>query len=160
MRARMKGHGLSQKLTPSFLTGFSNSETVKLDFDHIAFKIVKNWAFEFLKLFKLRGFIILKSSDKNYHVLYDRRVSWIENVRIMAWICLRTKHHLLTRWFIMQCIKKSSTLRVSPKGNKSSPRIVLRYGNQDSQVREFKNSKKSIKRMLRKMSNVRAQSEI
>lgn len=37
----------------------------------------------------------------------------------------------------MQCIKKSSTLRVGPKGEKPSPRIVYREGNEDTQIKEY-----------------------
>lgn len=53
---------------------------------------------------------------------------------------------------VMQCIKKSSTLRVSPKGNRSSPRIVFRHGNQDKKVKEFMNFRDLIKRMLKRIS--------
>lgn len=34
----------------------------------------------------------------------------------------------------MQCIKESSPLRVSPTGQNPSPRIVFRYGEQDTNV--------------------------
>ena len=77
------------------------------------------------------------------------RASWTENVRIMAWVCLMSKHRKLTGWFILQCIKKGSTLRVSPKNQKPSPRIVYRYGKQDKQIRSFLDYRNLIKRIIR-----------
>jgi len=41
----------------------------------------------------------------------------------------------LKDYLAMQCIKRSSTLRISSKENKQSPRIVFRYGNQDSAIK-------------------------
>jgi len=74
------------------------------------------------------------SSDENipvvhinqncYHVVFDRKVSWKMNVKIMAWVSLLSHHEKLNKWFTMQCIKEGSTLRVSPKRDKPEPRIV------------------------------------
>jgi len=55
-------------------------------------------------------------------VLYSHFSVWArgvkemsENVGIMAWVCLLSQNQDLTKWFIMQCIKEASTLRISPK---------------------------------------------
>ena len=37
----------------------------------------------------------------------------------------------------MQGIKESSTLRIGKKGEKTSPKIVFRNGNQDKQIEKF-----------------------
>jgi hypothetical protein len=133
------GVGLtSQKLNPSKpILGYSDTSTVKLDFDDVSFKFVKYWALRIMKWFKLRGFIILKSSKNHYHVLFNRSVTWKKNAHIMAWACLESKNKGLIRWFIMQCIKESSTLRISPKKEKSSPMLVFRHGKQDHEVKNF-----------------------
>jgi len=44
---------------------------------------------------------------------------------------------MLQKWHLMQCIKEGSTLRISPKMGKPSPRIVYRYGLEDGQIKEF-----------------------
>jgi len=49
----------------------------------------------------------------------------------------------------MQGIKESSTLGVSRKGEKPSPRIVFRHGEQRKQVREFLSFRKRIKNIVR-----------
>lgn len=103
------------------------------------------------KHFKLGGFIILKSSFNSYHVVFNQPVSWSKNVGIVAWVCLIWKNRKLTEWLIMQCIKYASTLRVSSKENKSSPRIVCRFGKQDRQIEKFGSYRTEIKRIIRKM---------
>ena len=56
---------------------------------------------------------IIKSSENCYHVVFNRGVSWSENMRIVAWVSLLSHNRGLLRWFVMQCIKESSTLMVS-----------------------------------------------
>jgi len=146
----LKVLGLTEKLNQARpILGYSDTETVMLDLDDTAFRVVKYWALRTMKWFKLGGFIILKSSEKCYHVVYNRKVSWSENMRIVAWVALLSRIEKLKKWFLMQCIKESSTLRVSPKRTKSSPRIVYRHGRQDEQIRSFLRYRRKIKNMHR-----------
>jgi hypothetical protein len=133
------------------IIGFSDTETVKLDFDNTPFKNVKYWAERAMNWHKLGGFIILKSSENCYHVLFNRSVSWSENTRIVAWVALQARNQGLTGWFIMECIKESSTLRISPKRNKPPPRIVFRLGKQDQQLKIFVRNRHLIKEFIKKM---------
>jgi hypothetical protein len=80
---------------PSIL-GYSDTCTVKLDFDDTDFRTVKYCA---------RGFIILRSSEKSYHVVFDRPVSWSENFRIMSWVAILSKNCKLKDYCLMQGIK-------------------------------------------------------
>jgi hypothetical protein len=66
---------------------------------------------------------------------------------IVAWVCRESKHQGLWRWFLLQCIKKESTLRVSPKRKKPSPRIVYRFGKRDEEIRP-RNLEESIQRRI------------
>ena len=95
---------------------------------------------------RARGFIILKSSLNHYHVVFNRKVSWTENMKIVAWVSLLSHNRMLRKWFEMQCIKEGSTLRVSPKRKKPSPRIVFRYGRQDDPIRDFARAQHSLSR--------------
>lgn len=137
--------------------GFTDTETVKLDFDDTTFKKVKYWAKRAMKWFKLGGYVILKSSKKSYHVVFDRTVSWSENLRVVAWVSLQSQSRGLVKWLIMQCIKQSSTLRVSRKSRKPSPRVVFRHGKQDKQIQEFLEYRKMMKRITRKMETEQPQ---
>ena len=110
------------------------------------------WALKAMKQFRLGGFIVLNSSKRCYHVVFNRSVSWSENLHVVAWVSLLSKNRGILRWLPMQCIKESSTLRVSSKGGKPSPRIVFRFGKQDDQVRRFLESRKKIKKLVRLLS--------
>lgn len=143
--------GLTEKLNHKFKIGVTDSETVMLDFDDTPFGDVKYWAFRAMKWFRLNGFMIQRSSENNYHVVFDQ-VSWSENVRIMAWVSLMSHKPRLLKSFLMQCIKQGSTLRVSRKGSKPSPRVVSRYGKQDSQIKEFLDFRKMVKNMMRSLN--------
>jgi hypothetical protein len=55
----------------------------------------------------------------------------------MAWAALESHIESLKICVIMQCIKETSTLRISPKGEKPPPRIIMRYGDQEGQIRRF-----------------------
>jgi hypothetical protein len=85
----------------------------------------------------LEDFIILNSSTNNYHALFDRSVSWLENLDVMAWSSLLTHLVKLMKWFVMQVVKGSSTLRIMGKGDKPAPRIVFRFGKQDNETKNY-----------------------
>jgi len=80
-------------------------------------------------------------------MVFDRRVSWIKNLSIVAWVAVCSRNSKLKDWLAMQCVKGSSTLRVAPKGDKPSPRNVFRYGSQDHQIKAFLKYRKLIKRI-------------
>ncbi|MCJ7634613.1 hypothetical protein MUP77_19755 [Candidatus Bathyarchaeota archaeon] len=142
---------MTEKLCPRPILGYTDTETVKLEFDGRCFRYAKDWAFRTLRHFRLGGFVILKSSRNNYHVVFDRPVSWKRNVAIVAWVCLITKHRRLTEWLVMQLIKQASTLRVSPKNQKAAPRIVCRHGTQNRQVGDFLSYRKLVKNVLTRL---------
>jgi len=157
MNMVMKANGLKAQLKAKPVDGINEidgitlTDTVMLDFDDTPFKTVKDWAKRTCFWFKLMGFIILKSSKNCYHVVFDRAVTWEENVSIMAYVCLISKHEKLTGWFILQCRKKASTLRVSDKKDKPMPRIVFRYGSQKGRIAEFLRFRKLVKGIVRKL---------
>jgi len=125
--------------------------TVKIDFDETDFKSAKYWAELTLEKFTLGGYVMLKSSKKCRHAVFDRYVSWEENLSIIAWVAVLSKSVPLLRYLAMQCIKMSSALRVSPKGDKPSPRIVYRFGCQDHAVKDFLEFRQLIKQIYRSL---------
>ena len=142
---------MTEKSKASPVLGFSDAETVKLDFDETSFSSVRYWALRTMKWFRLKGFVILKSSNKCYHVVFDREVSWKQNMRVVAWVALLSHNKSLTKWFLMQCIKGCSTLRVSLKRDKSPPRIVYRHGKQEQNVKDFLRNRKLIRKISQKL---------
>jgi hypothetical protein len=125
-----------------------------LDFDDASFRTVRYWASRTARWFKLEGFIILKSSKNRFHVVFDRTVSWADNMRVVAWVALLSHNSGLAKWFLMQCIKGCSTLRVSSKREKLSPRIVYRCGKQEENIKAFLKIRNTIKRISKKCGKI------
>jgi hypothetical protein len=148
------------------IIGNWSRNTVQVDFDKMPFDKVKYYAHRVNNFFfgGKSGFIIFESSrkehiakekgkkgkvtfryfEKNYLVAFDRPVNWIKNVHIMNWIALESGSVDLQKWVTMQCIKESSTLRLSPKIDKPSPKIVYRYGSQNNQIKELLETRRII----------------
>jgi len=134
-----------------------------LDFDDTPFKMVKKYACMAMDFHELGGLLILKSSARSYHIIFNRRVTWSENMRIMAWVSYvlcpwlsssqsseRARASLsLLLYLRMQCIKQSSALRTSPKGSKSSPRVVYREGEQDDRIASYLDKRRLLKAVLK-----------
>ena len=129
--------GLKDRSCLKFILGYTDTETVMLDFDHMPLEKVKYWARRIMKFFKLEGFLILESSENCFHVVFNRRVSWSENMSIVASVTLLSHNRGLRRWQLMQCRKQSASLRVSPKGVKASPKMVHHEGRQDGQIQWY-----------------------
>lgn len=68
-------------------------------------------------------------------------------MHVVAWVALISGNEKLRRYQLMQCIKESSTRRVSRKREKSSPRVVFRFGKQDREIRRFLARRKLIKKI-------------
>ena len=148
----MRECGLTEKLCqgkPIF--GLTDDEAVMIDFDNTSFETVLNWAKKTMRFHRLEGFIILKSSKNSYHAVFNRSVSWSENMRIVAWVSLPSHNKGTQNYHLMQCIKQASTLRISDKKQKPSPRIVYRYGKEDDQIQDFLEYRKLIKRIVKKL---------
>ncbi len=143
-------NGLTDQISKADpILGLSDRETVMFDFDNFSFKSTRYWANLVMEKFGQNGYIILKSSKNHYHVVFDRYVSREENLSVIAWVAILSKSVPLLRYLAMQCIKMSSTLRVAPKGDKPSPRIVYRYGSQDHAIKDFLEYRELIKQIYR-----------
>jgi len=117
------------------IVGISEKHTVMVDLDNMSFKRVKGLAELASEHLALGGFIILKSSPKHYHVVFDKPMRyWSDVLRVIAWIGILADNPNAWKWVCMQAIKKACTLRVSEKptkkGVKPKPRIIYRYGSQ------------------------------
>jgi hypothetical protein len=62
----------------------------------------------------------------------------------MAWAAIKVGKDSLKDYVLMQCIKRNSTLRIGPKGEKPTPRIVYRYGSQDDRIKAFLDNRRLI----------------
>jgi hypothetical protein len=125
--------------------------TIRIDFDNDCLVNVKYWAKRACYWHKLDGFIILQSSKRHYHVVFNKTVTWATNVKVICWIALESGNLNLQKYALMQGIKKTSTLRIGNKGNKKPPKIISRYGNQDKQISNFLDNRKFILNSIKKL---------
>lgn len=149
------------KADSSVIWGDWDTDTVRLDFDDTILSEVLLWSYRATFFFKLEGFLILESSMKNYVVkrrgrifyrfkkgsylvIFNRPVSWSLNVHIMNWVVLESGNENLQKYVRMQCIKETSTLRISRKGKRPIPKIAFRYGLQDKQIKKFLETRKLV----------------
>jgi hypothetical protein len=142
--------GVASKSNHSPILGYSDTSTVKLDFDDVPLKKVKYWARRVCDWFKLGGFIILRSSENHYHVLFDASVDWAGNCHVMGWVAVESRIQKLMDYVLMQLIKESSTVRVGAKGKSGSPKIVYRWGSQSNEIKNFLEYRKKFKKINRK----------
>lgn len=138
------------------IIGYLDDRTAKLDFDGKPLKTTKYWAKRAYNYFKLQGFRILKSSEGNYHIVFDRSLSWKENIEVIDWTALmvegkQLKNCPLTKYAFMCGIKGVSCLRIGKKKvegkkEKPRPRTVFKFGKQNNEIRSYL----SFRRLLRK----------
>jgi len=151
------------ELPHNVIIGDFHSHIIKVELDNKNRRSAKRIGKILNKRYSLDGFIIFRSSTsthrieridysktvfryrtQGYHIIFNRKVSEMENHSIIAWLCLYLKDENLTKWFLMQCIKQTITLRIGFKGNKKPPEEVYRYGNQDKMIKEFLDNRQFI----------------
>jgi len=132
-------------LNKPYIIGFTDQDTVKLDLDGIPIDGSEMIADYLLTRFGLEGYIILNSSGDNHLVLFNRPVTWEDNTHIMGFASWMIKTEDFNRWLVMQLIKKSSTVRVSAKGDKPAPVQVLEKGTVDNCIQRYRQFVKLVK---------------
>ncbi|MBS7620078.1 hypothetical protein KEJ21_05480 [Candidatus Bathyarchaeota archaeon] len=110
---------MTSKSTPNPIMGYSDRSTVKLDFDDVPLKKVKKWVIRAYVWFDLDGFIVIFSSEDHYHAVFNRSVTWSENIQIMNWVAIESQLPTLKEYALMQGIKGPSTLRWGLRVRKS-----------------------------------------
>jgi hypothetical protein len=142
---------------PNVVLGDWDDDIVKVELDYrYTLAQVKRIGHMLNNRHNLDGFIILVSSEtikkfedaeytkvvykfrhKNFHIVFNRKVSYAECNSILAWLCLALNDENLNKWFFLQVIEGTYTLRYGFKKTKKPPRIVYCYGNQDKQIAKF-----------------------
>jgi hypothetical protein len=128
---------------PNFVYGFTTDKGLLLDLDNTTLADTRKIAKKYCNRFKLEGFLILKSSQNNYHVVFNKYLTWkktIEYLFKIVWTYHYHKHGSkpsLTSWAILQACKKSMTLRISNKKHKKAPRYIEDYGKTDKLIDDY-----------------------
>lgn len=110
---------------------FTTKDGLMLDLDNVTFRKATRIAERLLKLHRLEGYLIIESSKRNFHVVFNRYLRWKTIVKIIfnQYICIR--------WGIWQARKGELSLRVSSKNGKDRPEIIKRVGKQDKLIADY-----------------------
>lgn len=111
--------------------GFVSNKGIMLDLDDISFLGTKTLAEALTKRYKLEGYLIMKSSKKHYHVIFNRKnLSWKTTLKIIFSV------NKALNWAIQQAKHGNMTLRISQK-NGVKPEIILKKGKTDKLIKEY-----------------------
>jgi len=137
------GLNLKNKKPNNFVMGFTTNKGLMLDLDNTSLRETRKIADKYFKRFKLEGYLIIRSSQNNYHIIFNRYLTWkktIENLFKIVWLYhyhKRGQKPNLTYWAILQACKGSATLRISTKKHKRVPSVVLFYGKTDKLINDY-----------------------
>jgi hypothetical protein len=118
-------------VTQGYCIGFNTDRGVILDLDNMKFKKALWIANTLMERYKLEGFLLIRSSRKNYHVVFNRYLSWktITKILFSQYECIR--------YAVFQMKEGMLTLRVSTKNGKDRPKILLTVGKTDKLIAEY-----------------------
>jgi hypothetical protein len=132
-----------KKIPRNYVYGFTTTKGLLLDLDNTTQKETSAIAQFYCKRFQLEGYLILKSSENNYHVVFNRYLIWKKTLEYLFKIVWRYHYHehgikpSLTYWAILQACKGSETLRISTKNHKKTPKIVKKSGKTNKLCRDY-----------------------
>jgi len=123
-----RGSGI---LVNYYTVGFTTTKGLCLDLDDITEKKAKRLTEFLLNKYKLEGYILIKSSKKHYHVVFNRYLTWKKTLQILVNI------HKCLNWMLWQIRKGEITLRISTKKAKNKPIILLTKGQTDKLISDY-----------------------
>lgn len=111
--------------------GFVTVRGVLLDLDNMTFKKPKWIAKTLAEEYKLEGYLLIESSPRSYHVVFNKYLSWRKITEILF------RMHECVRYSVMQMYNGHLTLRISRKNGKNKPKILLQVGKTDKLIKDY-----------------------
>jgi len=118
-------------VTSGFCVGFNTDRGLLLDLDNMKFRKALWIAETLLKRYRLEGFLLIESSRKSYHVVFNRYLSWKTITTILF------SMYEPMRWAVFQLKEGQLTLRISRKNGKDKPKIVRQVGKTDKLIKDY-----------------------
>jgi hypothetical protein len=114
-----------------YCIGFNTDRGLMLDLDNMKYKKALRIAETLTKEHKLEGFLLIRSSRKNYHVVFNRYLTWRTITKILF------SRYECVRWAVFQMKEGQLTLRISKKNGKDKPKIMRQVGKTDKLIKEY-----------------------
>lgn len=114
-----------------YTIGFTTTKGLCLDLDDISQRKAERLANFLLKKHKLQGYLLIESSPKHYHVVFNKYLSWRKTLQILSRI------YKCVEWLLWQIRKGEITLRISAKKGKNLPKIIKCIGKKDKLIKDY-----------------------
>jgi hypothetical protein len=118
-------------VSSGYCVGFMTDRGVILDLDNMKYRKALAIASDLCKKYRLEGFLLVMSSPKNYHAVFNRYLSWRKITKILF------SRLECQRWGAFQMMQGELTLRISKKNGENKPKIVYRVGKEDKLIKEY-----------------------
>jgi len=128
LKQKAKEH---QWVETGYVIGFMTNKGVVLDLDNMTYRSAKRLTVNLCRKYKLEGYLLIRSSEKSYHVVFNRYLSWRKITEIVF------SQYEVLRWAVMQMRYSALTIRVSKKNGENKPKILLKVGKQDKLIKEY-----------------------
>jgi predicted kinase len=128
---KLKAEQEHEWVKEGYVVGFMTNKGLIMDLDNVTYRKVKWLAQHLCRQYKLEGYIIVLSSPRSYHLIFNRYLQW----RVITKILFRQYETL--RWAVFQMQSGYLTLRISKKNGENKPKIVFKTGKTDKLIAEY-----------------------
>jgi len=118
-------------VTSGYCIGFHTDRGVVLDLDNMKYRKALKITEDLCKSYRLQGYLLIRSSPKSYHVVFNRYLSWRKITKILF------SRYETVRYAVFQMMSGHLTLRISKKNGKDKPKIVRQMGKSDKLVKDY-----------------------
>ncbi len=118
-------------VSTGYCIGFMTDRGLILDLDNMKYRKALAIASDLCKRHRLEGFLLIMSSPKNYHAVFNRYLSWRKITKILF------SRYECVRYAVFQMMQGALTLRISGKNGKNKPRIVYRVGKENKLIKDY-----------------------
>jgi hypothetical protein len=118
-------------VTSGYCVGFNTDRGLVLDLDNMKCRKALRITEDLCRSYRLQGYLLIKSSPKSYHAVFNRYLSWRKITKILF------SRYETVRYAVFQMMSGHLTLRISKKNGKDKPKIVRQMGKSDKLVRDY-----------------------
>ena len=118
-------------VTSGYCVGFNTDRGLVLDLDNMKYRKALRITEDLCKSYKLQGYLLIRSSPKSYHAVFNRYLSWRKITKILF------SRYETVRYAVFQMMSGHLTVRISKKNGKDKPKIVRQMGKSDKLVKDY-----------------------
>jgi hypothetical protein len=114
-----------------YCVAFVTVKGALLDLDNMTFMKAKWIAETLMKEHRLEGFLLIRSSRRSYHAVFNRYLSWKKITEVLF------SMHECIRYAVQQMQNGHLALRISKKNGKNKPKILIKTGKTNKLIRDY-----------------------